>query len=290
MTACEQKKESAEPHTPQEMYAKVHELLQPNAEHDASDFQQAFHWLQKAAEGGLLQAQTDLGGIYLEGGKANGIKPDGKQAYYWFSKAADQGSKESLYYMGVLLHRGFGIDKNESLALDYWRRAAQAGVAEAQLRLGVELARTTTHAREGADWLIKCVKAAVPKTSAQAACALGNIYAKGLGDVQSDMKEAARWYELAARGGDASAQLVYALMLMQGQVVEQNMNQGMSYLRLAAGQDNPRAIATLVNLLRNMQPTTPETEKEAEAWAARLEQLRNKKPALPATEAQNAPE
>ena len=110
-----------EPQSPQEMYERVRELLQPNVEHDASDFEEAMVWLRRAAEGGVLQAQTDLGGIYLEGGKG-GVKADGKEALVWFSKAADQGSMEALYYMGLILKRGMDVPQDEERALVCWRR------------------------------------------------------------------------------------------------------------------------------------------------------------------------
>ena len=272
IAACGQQ-EKPEPQTPQEMYARVQELLMPNVEHDASEFGEALLWLRRAAEAGLLQAQTDLGGIYLEGGKA-GVKPDGKEAFYWFSKAADQGSMESLYYMGLITYEGRGVPADKAKALEYWQQAAETDVAEAQLRLGAELvqAETDEEARRGVEWLTRAVQAKAPKTAAQAACALGHVYAKGRAGVAPDMAEAARWYELAAKGGDSAAQLVYAIMLLQGEVVAKDAEQGMRLLKLAAGQDNLRAMDLLINLLRNGERAA-EHEAEAKAWAERLEKL-----------------
>lgn len=272
LSGCGREEARREPQTPQEMYDEVKRLLQPNAQHDASEFAQAMVWLRRAAEGGLLQAQTDLGGIYLQGGK-DGVKPDGREAYRWFSAAAEQGSRESLYYLGYILHRGMDMPRDEVRALEYWRRAGEAGVAEAQIALGRELTQRPESAPEGVQWLIRAAGSKVPKVAAQAAGALGHIYATGKCGVQPDMAEAARWYGLSARGGEASAQLVYAIMLLQGDPLPQDTKQGMVFLRLSAGQDNPQAIALLVNLLRNGQ-AAPTAEGEAEAWMARLEKLR----------------
>ena len=278
--------QTPEPQTPQEMYERVKQLLQPNVEHDASDYAEAMVWLRKAAEGGLVQAQTDLGGIYLEGGK-EGIRANGQEAYRWFSQAAAQGSKEALYYMGLILQRGMDMPKDADKALEHWREAAAAGVAEAQFALGMTLAVTQENTREGVEWITKAAGASAPKLAAQAACALGNIYATGRPGLPRNMAEAARWYELAAQGGDAAAQLVYAIMLLEGNPVPQDTTQGMSYLRLSAGQDNPQAIALLINLLRN-GGGGEQAEQEAEAWATRLETLRTPSPAPAATEAQSA--
>ena len=265
----EQEKEPTEPQTPQEMYNRVRELLLPNAEHDASDFSQAMEWLQRAAEAGHLQAQTDLGGIYLEGGKGD-VKPNGKLAYEWFSRAAAQGSKEALYYMGLILDAGLDVPADKQKALLLWHEAAEAGVAEAQLRLGLALGRAEQPeaVHQGLRWLSRAVQAKAPKTAASAACALGNIYAKGRPGTPQDMAEAARWYKIAADGGDASAQLVYALMLLGGQPIPKDEAQGMRYLRLSAGQDNAAAIRLLVQQLRESG-----NEQEAEAWEQRLTKL-----------------
>lgn len=288
LAACEKKEAVLAPESPQEMYARVQQLLQPNIEHDASDFEQAMVWLRRAAEAGWLQAQTDLGGIYLEGGK-DGVKADGKEAYYWFAKAAEQGSKESLYYMGLILYRGLNMPKDEAAAIERWKQAADAGVAEAQFRLGIELAQRETGIREGIRWLVKAVEAPAPKLAAQAASALGNIYATGKHGIPRDMAEAARWYALAAQGGDPAAQLVYAIMLLKGDPIEQNTQQGMRLLRLSAGQDYPQAIALLINLLRNGE-NAKEQEQEASAWAERLETLRQTAAPSSPSSAQNAPE
>ena len=263
-----QEKEPAEPQTPQEMYERVRDLLMPNVEHDASDFAQAMVWLRRAAEAGHLQAQTDLGGIYLEGGKGD-VKPDGKQAYEWFSRAAEQGSKESLYYMGLILYAGRDVVEDKRQALILWRQAADGGVAEAQLRLGLVLAGAVQEDAvvQGVRWLTRAVQAKAPKTAAEAACALGNIYAKGRPGVPKDMAEAARWYKMAADGGDAAAQLVHALMLIEAH----DAPQGLRYLRMAAGQDNVAAIQYLIRHLRMKGE-----DQEAAAWEQRLDALQAK--------------
>lgn len=270
---CGRHDETPDPQTPQEMYELVQKLLQPNSEHDASDFGQAMVWLRRAAEGGLLQAQTDLGGIYLQGGKG-GVKPDGKEAYHWFERAAEQGSAEAHFYLGLILQSGLDMPKDEAKGMEHWQYAAEHGVAEAQLALGRSMV-ARGEAAEGVRWLVQAASAPVPAVAAQAACALGNVYAKGRDGVPQDMAEAARWYELAARGGDASAQLVYALMLLQPEEspLAEDREQGMRFLRMAAGQDYPQAIAVLVNVLRN-RVGGDEAEREAEAWSERLEMLR----------------
>lgn len=273
LVACGEKGKDV-PSTPEEMYARVRELLQPNVEGEASDFAGAMQWLQKAAKAGHLQAQLDLGGIYRDGGK--GVGRDGRAAYEWFCRATAQGSAAAEYFMGDILYRGQDMPRDTEGALAHWRKAAEAGVGEACYMLGVVLTGKEETRAEGVEWLRRAADEAAPKFAAQAACALGNLYAKGGAGLPQDGAESARWYKWAAEGGDARAQLVYALLLMQGEVVEKDMERGMAMLRLAAGQDNQLAIALLVNRLRNAENAGAYAE-EAAAWAERLEQLRSRK-------------
>lgn len=273
--SCGKEKNQQEPNTPQEMYARVRELLKPKTPNTAPDPHQAMQWLQRAAENGFLQAQTDLGGIYLQGGKY-GIASDGKEALKWFTAAANQGCKEALYYIGLIHKRGQDVPQDTQKALSFWRQAAEAGVAEASLAIGAELVQEAENMQEGIEWLKKTVatRAAIPASTA--AAALGNLYATGRGSIPRDMKEAAYWYGIAANGGDARSQLVYALLLLQGEQVAKNTDEGMRYLRLAAGQNHAPAIALLIDFLRKGQ-FTEKNEQEADAWEKRLRENKSAK-------------
>ncbi len=268
----------AEPSTPEQMYARAQELLKPNIEGDSSDFAGAFQWLTRAAEGGWCRAQLDLGGVYLQGGK--GVDVDPAQAFEWFSKAAAQGSAEAEFYLGHILFNGLGRPADKTAAVAHWRKAAAANIAEAQYRLAHLLLQSTDTQAEGVELLRKVTEAKAMGLAAKAACDLGNICAKGLHGVEENMEQAADWYSRAATGGNSRAQLVYAIMLLSGEAVPADPQRGMAMLRLAAGQDNPAAIALLINLLRNGE-NAAEDEEEAAAWAERLEKLRRQSPTAP---------
>ena len=277
LTGCGQDEKGKEPRTAQEMYEHVQELIKPNVQHEASDPTEALKWLRRAAEAGHLQAQTDLGGIYFSGG--TGVHQDGKESLKWFTLAANQGSKEALVYMGLIHRMGLGVPHDEMKAREYWKQAAEAGIAEAQYYMGSFTTATgDLNAAKQAEWLRRAVQSGNPGLAAKAACALGYLYAEGKGGgIRRDMKESARWYAIAAQGGDMRAQLVYGIMLLQGESVPKDAEKGMSYIRMSAGQDNPQAIALLINLLRN-EKNAQENENEAAAWSERLEKLRIEKP------------
>ncbi len=272
LTNCKDGKDSnAGAMTPQEMYEKGRALLKPSIEQNASDFEQALNWTRKAAEAGLRQAQTDLGALYMYGGK--GVTVDGTKAYEWFSRAAAQGSYEAELFIGDLYRYGHGVKANMTEAMNHWRIAAEGGVAEAQQRLGHQLVLHPQTLAEGLEWLKLAATKGTAKGKADAACDLGSIYAKGMGGVAPDMKAAAHWFAIGAEGGNAQAQHIYALMLLEGEPIEQDEKAGMFMLRRAASQDYLPAMAEFVRRLRNTPNATPEQLQEAEAWNERLNTL-----------------
>ncbi|MDO4222350.1 MAG: tetratricopeptide repeat protein [Akkermansia sp.] len=271
LASCDKREAAApEPQTAQEMYARAQELIRPNVEHAASDFAGALQWLQKAADAGLVQAQTDLAALYLEGGK--GVEKNAKLAHEWFSKAAAQGSKEACDFLGILEYEGRGVAQDVNAALAHWRTAADAGIADAQFRLGMVLAQKAESMHEAVDWLVKAARSGDKTGEPAAATALGNIYAKGTNGIEKDLQKSAEWYAQAAAAGEPRAQMVYAVMLLTGEPVPKDEQRGMAMLRLSAGQDNPQAIALLIRILKN-SPDAAKNEPEINAWQARLEKL-----------------
>ncbi len=259
--------------SPQEMYEKGRALLKPNIEQNASDATQAVAWIRRAAEAGWQRAQTDMGGICMYGGK-EGTPADGKEALRWFTQAAAQGSKEAEFYMGEIYAKGIaGVTKNKQAALRHWRNAAEAGISEAQQRLGQLLTRQEATFSEGLSWLKRAATEGSARGKSEAALNLGNIYAVGMAGVQANLSEAARWYAIAAEEGDARAQHVYAVMLLDGDPIAQDTKAGMFMLRRAASQNYLPAIAEFIRRLRNAPNATEEQWKEAEAWSERLREL-----------------
>lgn len=268
--ACDEQKQEQEPRTPQEMYAKAQALLKPNVQGQQSDFAGALQWTRKAAEGGLLQAQTDLGGLYLNGGK--GVATDYAEAYRWFAKAAEQGSMQAEVFVGMLLYDGQGVPQNRPAALQHWRKAADAGIADAQFRLGRVLVQRTETVQEGIALLEKAAREGQSGGIPQAATTLGNLYFRGANGAPQNSPLAAAWYAKGAAAGDPLAQWVYAEMLLEGNPVPKDEQRGLAMLRMAAGQDFIPAIGRLINTLRNA-PDAAEHEQEAEAWNRRLTEL-----------------
>ena len=83
---------------------------------------------------------------------------------------------------------------------------------------------------------------------------LGEIYSRGLG-VKRDEKEAARWYEAAAKAGSAEGQFRYALLLLDGRSVPQDLAKARDLMKLAADAGIPLAAYNFGQMLIQASPT-----------------------------------
>jgi uncharacterized protein len=87
----------------------------------------------------------------------------------WYRRAADQGLADAQYNLGILYSTGHGVPQDHAEAMKWYRLAADQDVADAQYYVGI-------------------------------------LYAKGQG-VPQDYVQAYKWFELsAARGNNASVE------------------------------------------------------------------------------------
>lgn len=153
-----------------------------------------------AAERGDAAAQYRLAKRYADG---DGLAKDPVQAKAWFKQAAEQGLADAQLQMGLA---AFGSDANlYAEAVNWLRRAAEQGHAESQNYMGF-------------------------------------LYRQGRGGVVQDFAQAARWYRQAAEQGDASAQLSLGSLYRYGEGVEQDDAQALAWYGKAAAQGNRVAL------------------------------------------------
>src|SRR5438477_838335 len=106
--------------------------------------------------------------------------------------AADQGNREAQYKLGQLYDQGFGLPKNQSEAVSWYRKAAGQGLVAAQHDLGVSYTFALGVEQNYAEAL-KWYQKAADQGLAQSQNNLGNAYLKGRG-VSTNVAEAIRWY------------------------------------------------------------------------------------------------
>ncbi|CAG8524570.1 10732_t:CDS:1 [Ambispora gerdemannii] len=85
----------------------------------------AHKWYSQSAKQGYPLGQSNLAYWYLCGGNkvAAGEKSNGKKAVYWYLKAADAGLASAEARLGLLFQKGIGTMKDKHEALRYYRKA-----------------------------------------------------------------------------------------------------------------------------------------------------------------------
>lgn len=128
--------------------------------------------LHTLADSGHARAQTVLGMLYENG---VGVEKSAEKAYEYYKKAADQELPEAQSQLGhFLLKTGITVRKDSDEAVTWLRKAARHGVVEAQSTLGqvlVEAKNMPMSHSEGVWWL----KEAARRGSNQAKEALGKL-------------------------------------------------------------------------------------------------------------------
>lgn len=98
----------------------------------------AFAELQRAAEAGDAWAQLNLGAAYDHG--LAGVPRDPSLALQWYRKAAEQGLAKAQFNLAHCLVVGCDGTVDARQARIWMRRAAEQDMADAQFLLGVMLA------------------------------------------------------------------------------------------------------------------------------------------------------
>lgn len=160
------------------------------------------------AKCGHEYAQFELGLMYSNG---YGVAKDDRLALNWYRKAADQGHINSQLALALAYRKGQGVEKNGAQVVYWCRKAAEQGNAVGQFNLGIQ-------------------------------------YAIGSG-VKKDHRQAFVWFRKAAEQGLSGAQAVVGRMYKYGEGVEKDINLAIYWLQKAANQGDESARKDLDNLI-----------------------------------------
>jgi TPR repeat protein len=64
-----------------------------------------------------------------------GVTKDDTEAVKWFRKAAEQGNATGQYNLGIMYENGYGVTKDYSEAVKWYRKAAEQGYENAKSAL-----------------------------------------------------------------------------------------------------------------------------------------------------------
>ncbi len=138
---------------------------------------------------GIMRAQTAQAS--LEEGDAKYKAGQIKEAIELYEKAANDGSAEAKYKLAMIYHEGEGVEKNQSTAVMWLKRAVRQRYAKAEYQLaqcyvdghGVPVSY---------DKAIMYMKASALRGYKVAQKRLSELYGKGI-IVEADQKESNRW-------------------------------------------------------------------------------------------------
>lgn len=158
--------------------------------------------LQKRAEGGDVKAQYELGEVLF-----NGLGTEKKviDGLTWYATSAGNGYAEAQYKTGFLCEV---LTENYQQAAEWYKMAADQGHPAAQEQLAV-LYLDGRGVEQNIPEAVRLLRACGEKADKNVQGMLGSIYYDGLGPIRRDMKEAARWYGMAAAQGDPNAEYLF---------------------------------------------------------------------------------
>ncbi|OHT09815.1 hypothetical protein TRFO_21077 [Tritrichomonas foetus] len=245
-------------------------ILYQNGVGFEKDIVHAATLFKQAADQGDPEASMHYAEMLLAG---NGVIPNKKLAYEYFKKAADQGDKDAQYHYGTYLYKDLKDDEN---AKHYFFKATEQYDINSMNSLA-DIYYLENDLKKAAYFY---------KMSYEQGDEIGKKRYLALIDKEniseSDIEEAAKFFDTflshdsqviseyisyeieeeegspeflkkKADHGNTEAQLEYAKLLMKGipDQLEVNMKMAVTYLTMAAKQENPEAMLLFGEMLRD---------------------------------------
>ncbi|KAJ3412434.1 hypothetical protein HDV05_000738 [Chytridiales sp. JEL 0842] len=161
------------------------------------------------AEIGDTYSQVIIGKAFMNG--TGGVKVNAAAAMDWLQMAADQGVAEAEVLVGIILQDGMLIKK----------RSKKDKIPETDLRLAADM-----------------YKRASDQGDLEGMTRLGKCYMDGEG-VKKDEVIAVSWYKVAANLGGAKAQNKLGWCYWKGKGVEKDWHEAVRWYKASAAQDYP---------------------------------------------------
>ena len=184
-------------------------------------------------------------------------KKDATAAERCFREKAEAGDAAAQWWLGASYQYGVGAEKNHRQALHWYRFAARQGSQPAQDML--QALSGQARERQLEQQLLEHAE----QGDAQAQYEVGRRFWNGDG-VDQDHKQAADWFDRAARQGLAAAQCALGLCYERGDGVEQDMWQAAAWYQWAAQQDDVEAQLHLSECYEKGRGVPKDKEKAAE--------------------------
>ncbi len=199
--------------------------------------------LVKKADAGDVEAQLDLGYMYLYG--INGVNIDYKQSLHYYEMAANSGNAIALNNLGSLYFNGVGTEINYGKAIEFFKTASDLGSDDASVNLAIIYLGDSNSNRtlDTYEKVFNLLEKA--KNNSIAKYLLGYSYYIGFW-VEKDINKAFKLIkEVADKDMYDEAQYVLSEFFINGLATPKNYNKAVAYLSNASNQGYPDAIYKL---------------------------------------------
>ena len=233
-------------------------------------------WLHKAAKQGYGRALFNIGASSYNG---DGVATTRSTAMYWFLLAEDAGDasgKQAVAQMqsemspkdmnatyvlvGDGYEKGVDVKQDYSRAMQWYRKAADAGDAAACHRIALLYAKGLGVPQDNAEiihWLQRGADLGDPVASYD----LGKAYEQGSA-VPPDLQKAAKLYEDAALYNNAKAMFALGNLYNEGKGVTPDRQKALTWFILAATYGNPDAGKQVTALSAKLNPIQVKKTKQ----------------------------
>ena len=175
-----------------------------------------------------------------------------------YTQLASQGNAEAMNAMGMIYTKGISVKADDSLALEWFEKAANAGYAKAWYNLG-QLNKVNDPVKA-----LNYFEKAAYSGYTTAFAARGRILMKGEGVFQ-DYSQAIAAFKQGAEKGNAYCHYILGYMYYKGLGCTQDYAMAMEQFEIAAQKNQPWAMYMLGLCYRNGYGVTIDMEK-AKFW------------------------
>lgn len=214
-----------------------------NTAEDGVDSERAFEFNIKRAEAGDAEAQFLVYQAYDEGA---GVDKNETIAHEWLKKAADNGHATAQAIIGFQEI----IKGNSEVGVEYWEKASTGGNLKAMNDLAELYHDGSMGVPMNKPRALELFKKAADAGYPEAMVSLGVCYSKGDGVAQDDY-EAFRWFTLAAEKGEQFAQKNLGICYRSGLGTVENKALAVQWFEKAAEQGNIQAKICLADMYAN---------------------------------------
>jgi TPR repeat protein len=188
--------------------------------------------------------------LWLSGPAFGGLKEgleafdrDNALAFRELRPLAEKGNPIAQYNIGLMYMRGLGVQKNPSVAVQWFEKSAAQGYARGELNLGVAY-RIGLGVQQDTQRALQLFRQAAAKRDAAAELNLADMYSRGEG-VAANPVEALMWYRRAAEKERPYAEYRIGLHYYDGRAVPQDYAQASVWITRAAEQGYGPAMMVL---------------------------------------------